>query len=208
MEIWLSNGTKDKLQIPVNPQEFGESYTRNFEDIVLANGDEKTVISGRNLKEYTLESFFPKIRPLYASTHDLLEPQEYVKKIQDWMDAKKVLLLQVTTTNVNLQVTIRSFEWKEVGGAVGDIEYTIELKEYSPIAYSTISVTKPKPPVRPPVSKEQPKTYTVVKGDKLWTISKRFLGSGSSWTEIYTKNRSVIGPNPNLIYPGQKLVLP
>lgn len=208
MEIWLSNGTKDKLQLPVNPQEIGQNYTRNFEDITLASGDEKTVISGKNLKEYSIESFFPKVRPIFAEVATIKAPMDYVKKIESWMDNKKVLLLQVTTTNINKQVTVRSFEWKEVGGAVGDIEYTLELKEYSPIAYSKITASKPKPAKRPPVAnKTKPKTYTVKKGDNLWNIAKKHLGDSNKWRQIYDKNKGVIGRNPNLIYPGQKLVL-
>jgi nucleoid-associated protein YgaU len=49
--------------------------------------------------------------------------------------------------------------------------------------------------------------YIVVPGDSLSAIAQRFLGNGNRWPEIYQKNKGVIGPNPNLIYPGQKLVL-
>jgi nucleoid-associated protein YgaU len=51
-------------------------------------------------------------------------------------------------------------------------------------------------------------TYTVVKGDCLWNISKKFYGSGAKYTVIYNANKSVIGSNPNLIYPGQVLTIP
>ena len=51
-------------------------------------------------------------------------------------------------------------------------------------------------------------TYTVVKGDCLWNIAKKFYGNGSKYTEIYNANKSVIGGNPNLIYPGQVLTIP
>ena len=34
------------------------------------------------------------------------------------------------------------------------------------------------------------------------------LGSGNRWPEIYDKNRSVIGDNPDLIKPGQVLTIP
>lgn len=208
MEIWLSNGTKDKIQLPINPAEIGQTYNRNFEDITLASGNEKTVISGKSLKEYSISSFFPKRRPVYAEVSKIKTPMEYVKKIESWMDNKKVLLLQVTTTNINKQVTIRSFEWKEVGGAVGDIEYTISLKEYSPVAFSTITASNPKPSKRPAAVKPTVKTYTVKKGDSLWKISKKYYGTGTKWRTIYDKNKKVVGKNPNLIYPGQKLIIP
>ena len=51
-------------------------------------------------------------------------------------------------------------------------------------------------------------TYTVVKGDCLWNIAKKFYGNGSKYTVIYDANRGVIGGNPNLIYPGQVLTIP
>lgn len=53
-------------------------------------------------------------------------------------------------------------------------------------------------------------TYTVKKGDCLWTIAEQFYGSGNgaSWREIYEANKGVIGSNPNLIYPGQVFTIP
>jgi LysM repeat protein len=212
MEIWLSNGVSDKIQIPVNPETVESSYSRNFEDITLASGDEKTVIGGKNLKEYPISSFFPKTRPHFVNPNTFKDPFEYIKKIEKWMDQEKVLQFTVTTTNINKKVTIRSFDWKEVGGAVGDIEYSLELKEYEPISYSTIKVTSPanppKPVKRPPTPKQKPKSYTVKSGDCLWNIAKKYYGSGSKWRDIYNKNKSTIGKNPNLIYPGQRLVIP
>jgi nucleoid-associated protein YgaU len=51
-------------------------------------------------------------------------------------------------------------------------------------------------------------TYTVKKGDNLWNIAKKHLGSGSKWKDIYNANKGVIGSNPNLIYAGQKITIP
>jgi nucleoid-associated protein YgaU len=46
-------------------------------------------------------------------------------------------------------------------------------------------------------------SYTVASGDTLSTIAQK-LGV-SSWQSLYNENTSVIGSNPNLIYPGQVL---
>lgn len=217
MEIWLSNGTHDKIKLPVNPQSIGYNDTRNFEDIILANGDEKTVVGGRNLRTYSISSFFPRTRPYYAQVKNMKTPREYVNKIKSWMDAKKVLLLQVTGTNINDLVTIRSFEWEEKGGAVGDIEYTLELKEYEPVSYSRIlsnnnnnskNKKRNNKKSRPPSTKPKPKTYTVKKGDTLWKIAKKLLGDGSLWVKIYEKNKKTIGSNPDSLKHGQRLVVP
>jgi uncharacterized protein YidB (DUF937 family) len=54
----------------------------------------------------------------------------------------------------------------------------------------------------------EPETYTVAAGDNLSKIAKRFLGDANEWRRIYDANRAVIGPNPDLIKPGQKLTIP
>lgn len=65
----------------------------------------------------------------------------------------------------------------------------------------------PPPDSPPPAQTPQVRHYTVVKGDNLWNISKKFYGGGAFWTRIYNANRDQIG-NPNLIYPGQVFVIP
>ena len=52
--------------------------------------------------------------------------------------------------------------------------------------------------------------YTVQSGDSLSKIAKNFYGSANSSNvnKIYYSNMTTIGPNPNLIRPGQKLYIP
>ena len=52
--------------------------------------------------------------------------------------------------------------------------------------------------------------YTVKAGDSLSTISQQFFGNmnGDNVARIYFSNQSLIGPNPNIIRPGQKLYIP
>lgn len=73
------------------------------------------------------------------------------------------------------------------------------------------------PPLRkfrtflPPKQKslpEKPETYQVKKGDNLSQIAKRLYGDAGKWVRIYDANRMLIGANPNLILPGQVLVIP
>jgi len=49
-------------------------------------------------------------------------------------------------------------------------------------------------------------TYTVKPGDSLSKIARQLrLGS---WQELYNKNKSTIGSNPDLIYAGQTYNIP
>ena len=63
----------------------------------------------------------------------------------------------------------------------------------------------PKPGPKPtPKPKPTTSTYTVKKGDTLSAIGK---AHGESWQTLYAANKKVVGSNPNLILPGQKLVV-
>ena len=48
-------------------------------------------------------------------------------------------------------------------------------------------------------------TYTVQKGDTLWTIAKKFLGNGSEYKKIEQANSLKTG---SIIYPGMVLNIP
>jgi nucleoid-associated protein YgaU len=49
---------------------------------------------------------------------------------------------------------------------------------------------------------------TVHPGDSLWQIADERLGAGDRWPEIYALNRAVVGADPDLIEPAQRLRLP
>ena len=77
---------------------------------------------------------------------------------------------------------------------------------------SAISPTiPPKPallPTRPIPPSPGVKAYAVLPGDSLAKIAQKFYGNASLWQKIYQANKLLIGPNPNMIKPGQKLTIP
>ena len=50
-------------------------------------------------------------------------------------------------------------------------------------------------------------THTVVRGDTLWDLAAKYLGSGTKFMEIFNANTDKI-TDPSLIYPGQVLTIP
>ncbi|MER6188872.1 LysM peptidoglycan-binding domain-containing M23 family metallopeptidase [Streptomyces cyaneofuscatus] len=54
--------------------------------------------------------------------------------------------------------------------------------------------------------KATPKTYAVVSGDYLAKIATEHQVKGG-WQKLYQDNRSTVGENPSLIFPGMKLTL-
>ena len=59
--------------------------------------------------------------------------------------------------------------------------------------------------IKIPINKNLNVTYYVVqRGDNLVNIAARY---NTNWKTIYEKNKDIIGDDPNLIYPGQKLAI-
>ncbi len=52
-----------------------------------------------------------------------------------------------------------------------------------------------------------PKVHTVEKGDTLWAIAEKTLGSGNRYPEIFEANKPMLS-DPDKIYPGQVLRIP
>ncbi len=50
-------------------------------------------------------------------------------------------------------------------------------------------------------------SYTVQKGDSLWSIALRAYGDGYKWTSIYQANKNIIS-NPGMLFVGWELTLP
>lgn len=60
---------------------------------------------------------------------------------------------------------------------------------------------------KPPAKDDYPKTYRVVGGDTLSRIAGEYTVTGG-WPRLYAANREVVGGDPDLIVPGQRLALP
>ncbi|OGY26246.1 MAG: hypothetical protein A2Z24_01525 [Candidatus Woykebacteria bacterium RBG_16_44_10] len=62
-----------------------------------------------------------------------------------------------------------------------------------------------------PKAETQVRTYTVVRGDSLWSISERYYGTGFQWYKIRDANSGKVGVLSNgrpLITPGRVLIIP
>ena len=81
--------------------------------------------------------------------------------------------------------------------------YTCSIRAHLCVTHTDFSSVAP----LPKQTAANGTTYTVVKGDCLWNIAKRFYGNGAKYTLIYNANKGII-KNPSLIYPGQVLTIP
>jgi hypothetical protein len=205
MELSYDN-RREWIVIPVLPASIEMSEGGAGSTFNVAGLGEINVIKDRKLSEYGFSSFFPAEDSLFRPENGLADakdaarpkfyykpPYECVKLIMKWMESKRPIRFkyQGATFAINSPVSIESFQWKEVAGGGGDIDYSIKLKHY--VFYSAKKVTvhggqatpdsKKRPDEREPVN-----TYTLQAGDSLWRVAQLRLGDGTRWKEIQTLN--------------------
>lgn len=149
-----------------------------------------------------------------------VDPLKEVVKIWDYERAGEALGLVIggkaygkyrwTVKNHETRI-----EYTDKAGDMYAVEVSVELLEYlkgeNQNTSSAARDTEPAPAAAADTGggeTSSAKTYTVKKGDCLWTIAKKFYGSGADYTKIYEANKDTIGKNPNLIYPGQTFTIP
>lgn len=72
----------------------------------------------------------------------------------------------------------------------------------------------PAPGADPCPSGAAPQAYTIQPGDTLWAIAGRTLQGSptdaeidAGWRSLYARNAGVVGPDPDLVRPGQQLLV-
>lgn len=211
-----------QLTIPINPEEISIKRSANNDDIDII-GLGKTVRKGEpGLRQLSIESFFPAYGSYFYTG---VKPRTCVEFIEEiWYTENTNNNVAKIVSNglpidINMYFVIDSFEYDHKAGEEEDIYYNLQIKEYKAYGVKTVDVQLSglaaaravSPIVIPqdtPNAEEEVRTYTVQSGDCLWNIAKASVGNGSRWPELYELNTEVIGNNPNLIYPGQVLILP
>lgn len=215
-EIYLND-----MLLPVPPQKIPVKYPGQNKTANLINGEEINLIKPMGLAEISLDFILPQMRyPSAVWGRGADSAEEFLEQLQELFEegeAFEFIVIRDTpkgSFDTNLDVTIEDIKVSDDVKEGFDLAVSLTLKEFR--SYGTKRMNflliedKPEATEEPPERNgepESPRSYTVVKGDCLWNIAKKLLGSGSRWKEIYNLNRDKIS-NPNLIYPGQVLAIP
>jgi len=209
MDFYLTAPDGSCIHFPINPEKITCNTGNKILTFDVISLGEISLPRGRVPTRFSFEGFFPgearKDDPMVKSWQS---PKELADILSLWRNEGTKLRLLVTETPINHDVYFDgdgSFEHEWFGGH-GDCRYSLRFVEARELIIRAEGEAGGAPQPRP--APPPPKTYTVKRGDTLWGIAKRFLGDGSRWREIYNANVSVIGKNPNLIYPGQVLRIP
>lgn len=134
-----------------------------------------------------------------------LNPWTYLEMLERRSDARSVQRYIITGTPVNAAVYIKDIDYTEQDGT-GDMMVTIQLQEAKiPKAIPAAASLGLQLNSRESDSGLIGSTYTVVQGDTMWAIARRFYGDGSLCWRLAAYNNI---KNANIIHPGQVLKIP
>lgn len=91
---------------------------------------------------------------------------------------------------------------------VHHVSHSTPVQHHTAVPKDTTQIAQATDASATPTPTDATGSYTVQKGDSLWSIAQKNLGDGNKWTEIYKLNSDVIGQNPDLIFSGTELKLP
>ena len=212
----------DAYRLPVNPEEIKTSHKLITETYHVLNQGKIIIPVGNDLSTWSFKAEFPTTPYHYIETpNDFYECSVYETLFKEIRDNKEGVRFIATpdgdiNSGINSMVLIESLEITETAGEEGDKEFDFSLTEYreygvkEKVVKSTRSVrTKKAKKSISTIKSKNPtvkNTYTVKKGDTLWSIAKKAYGDGSKYTKIASANSDI--KNPNLIYVGQVITIP
>ncbi|WP_407301597.1 LysM peptidoglycan-binding domain-containing protein [Clostridium botulinum] len=217
MDVYLRNEKeKTTFQFPVNPiDNVMVNRTKKYDTADIVDyGEVDLSDKGKKIKELSFLTLLPKEYDTYCRYRNIPKPAEAIGKLQKWMEQEEPLRLIITDFGFNDLVIISNVSEEERAGETGDKYITISFRNHRDLKIQTLAPPKITSTVKTvalnnnrATTKSNSKIYVVKQGDSLWKIAKWWYGDGSKWNVIYQKNRNIIGPNPNVIRPGQKLVM-
>jgi hypothetical protein len=214
----------DDCLLPVAPKKIAMKIGNANETMTLINEGEINLIRTAKLTDIEFECLLPQVKYPFAAYDSGFESADYyLEYFEELKIEKKPFQFIVSRSlpgndfDTDLTVSMEDYQIIEDAGEGFDITVKIKLKQYRSYRTKTVTIKQEAGAETTAAVNESretasapppPRTYSVVRGDCLWNIAKKFYGSGSKYTVIYDANRAVIGGNPNLIYPGQVLTIP
>jgi len=210
------------IRLPVNPEQIEITSVQANEKYEILKLGQIAIPTHMELAEYSFECELPYRALHYVETSGgFRDADYYLRLFRQWREAKgpvRFIASNGIGDDINTPVLIEELTITEKAGEEGDKYVSFQLLEYREFGKKAVVVTTPTPAgtVVATAKKEEPApavnpkstgTHIVQPGDTLWAIAKKYYGNGNQYPRIVNANKDKI-KNPNLIFPGQQLVIP
>lgn len=221
-DVYLGN-----CLLPVPPEKITTKVNGNNKTVTLINDGEINILKKAGLTDIDFTVEIPQSKYPYAVYKDGFKEAGYFFDIfENLKNSLKPFQFIVCRRmpsgrkllSTNIKVSLEDYKITESAKNGFDFEVQLKLKQYRDYGTKQINVQlasgKPRASVEPKretnnsPAPSSAQSYTVKSGDCLCAIARRFYGDDKRYIDIYNANKNIIGGNPNLIMPGQKLTIP
>lgn len=221
-----------KMLLPLAPGKMDIKIKNQNKTLNLINEGEVNMLKKAGLTEISFDLLLPNRPYPFAQYKDGFKAAgSYLEELEKLKTSQKPFKFKVIRKfpdgkllfPTNMKVSLEDYTITEDAKDGFDVVVSVKLKQYRDFGTKSVKIkvikakkAKAKPKVtkvkkaRQTINAPKPKknfVYVVRSGDCLWKIAKRYYGNGGAWPKIFNANRSKIS-NPNLIYPGQRFVIP
>ncbi len=217
----------DEYLLPVPPSKLTIKINHANKTVSLINEGEINILKQPKLTEIEFECEIPQTKQPYAVyTSGFKDAGYFLDYFEKLKAGKKPFRFIVcrknpsgkTLLNTNLKVSLEDYKITEDSGNGFDFKVKVNLKQWRDYGTKTVNIQMAASGAKASIEPQREadnapvptasQSYTVIKGNTLWGIAKRFYGNGAKYTVIYEANKEIIGSSPNLIRPGQVLTIP
>lgn len=225
----------DNLCLPVAPEKIDFKINNQNKTMNLINNGEINILKNAGLTDIDFEVLLPNVKyPFAIYDNGFQNSAFYLAKIETLKLSNRPFQFEIFRQFPNgkilfdnsMLVSLESYSIIDDVKDGFDIRVSISLKEYRhfftqtpEITYNSETQTLIETSAREESTSPKPtkiaKSHTVVSGNSLWAIAKKYYGDGSRYPEIYSENKELIdkrnkgtGNDKYTIYPNQVFVIP
>lgn len=205
VQTYLDEEAGVELRLPVTPKEYQCETGINVNLVNIDGLGDLHMAGYRTLDTEVVEGFFPAHNYPFSAPGASADPWTYIRQLERWCRDRKVLRYLVAGTEINMAVILESVRYYERDGT-NDLYFRITHREYeAPQVLPAEGAPTPQRPAE--TAAATPTPYTVVKGDTLWCLCRKFYGETSMALCQQVAAANGI-KNPNLIRVGQSIRFP
>ena len=224
----------DGVMLPVTPEQLQMKIKNQNKTVNLINEGEVNIVKQAGLTDITFKVLLPNVKYPFARYAGRFRGADYYLGILERLKTRQAPFRFRVDRELpggkklygnDVTVTLEDYKSTENVKSGFDVVVDISLKQYRAYATKTVEIKPPTPEqptpeahieeTRPAESAPQAAAHTVVRGDSLWAIAKKYLNDGNRYPDVYNLNQALIdagnkgtGNTKYTIYPGQELAIP
>lgn len=206
---FIIDGTQ--LALPVTPSRYSWEQGKSIETVNISELGDVALAGKPQRYSGSIECLFPANSYPWLAPGAGTDPWYYVGVFSRLALSEQPVRYIVGGAEINAQVLVESITYEEKD-ASGDVYATLRLREWTDVEAVTVSNLDAAAGTGGTQNGSQTQSggsqqYTIVSGDMLSVLCRRFYGNGSA--TYYNALAAYNGiSNPHLIYPGTTITVP